>query len=208
MITKICGIKNKETLICCEENKVDFFGMIFFKNSPRNISIEEAKNLQILSKNLKIIGVGVFVNENINNLKELIKKLQLTFIQLHGDEDDDYIKEIKNDINVIKKISLDTVQDLDQCKNFKNSDYFLFDYKPSKNELPGGNAKSFNWNIVKNLKIGKPWFLSGGVKLDNIKEIKTDINPYGIDLSSGVEKELGIKDNHIINNFIESLKNA
>ena len=55
MITKICGIKNKETLICCEENKVDFFGMIFFKNSPRNISIEEAKNLQILSKNLAIL---------------------------------------------------------------------------------------------------------------------------------------------------------
>ena len=77
-----------------------------------------------------------------------------------------------------------------------------------KNELPGGNAKSFNWNILKNLNTNKPWFLSGGISIKNIQEILSDINPFGVDLSSGVEKELGIKDNHIINNFIGKLKDA
>ena len=88
------------------------------------------------------------------------------------------------------------------------SELFLFDYKPSKNELPGGNAKSFDWNILKYLNTNKPWFYSGGINTNNIKQIIDDINPFGIDLSSGVEKELGIKDNHIINNFIGKLKYA
>ena len=77
-----------------------------------------------------------------------------------------------------------------------------------QNELPGGNAKSFDWNILKYLETDKPWFLSGGINMNNIDEIANDINPFGIDLSSGVEKELGIKDNGIINNFIGKLKNA
>ena len=67
MIIKICGIQNMETLICCEKNKVDFFGMIFYPKSPRNISIENANKLQTGSENLNIKGVGVFVNKNVNN---------------------------------------------------------------------------------------------------------------------------------------------
>ena len=70
MLVKICGIKNKETLFCCEKNRVDFFGMIFYEKSPRNINLDEAKHLQILSKELNIKGVGVFVNKDINELKE------------------------------------------------------------------------------------------------------------------------------------------
>ena len=91
---------------------------------------------------------------------------------------------------------------------FKSVDYFLFDYKPLKSELPGGNSKTFDWNVLNYLETEKPWFLSGGINTKNIKEIIADINPLGIDLSSGVEKELGIKDNHIINNFMEKLNNA
>ena len=97
---------------------------------------------------------------------------------------------------------------LNKIAYYKNADYFLFDYKPTKGELPGGNAKTFDWNLVKNIKINKPWFLSGGINAENIKKIIKDINPFGIDLSSGVEKELGIKDNHIINNFIKKFNNA
>ena len=97
---------------------------------------------------------------------------------------------------------------MEKINDFMNANYFLFDYKPEFNELPGGNAKSFDWNIIKNLQIDKPWFLSGGVNIDNLQLIKTKINPFGIDLSSGVEKELGIKDNQIINNFIDKYNNA
>ena len=209
MIIKICGIKNKQTLLCCEKNNVDFYGMIFYHKSPRNINFQKAKELQIESKNLKINGVGVFVNEEINKIKIYIKELELKFVQLHGDEDANYINELyKSDVKVIKKISIRNQKDIKKINNFMNADYFLFDYKPEFNELPGGNAKSFDWNIIKNLQIDKPWFLSGGVKLDNINLIKSKINPFGVDLSSGVEKELGIKDNQIINNFIEKFNNA
>ena len=209
MITKICGIKNEDTLICCEDNSVDFFGMIFYSKSPRNISIEDASNLQKKSEHLNINGVGVFVNKNINETEDIIKKVRLKYVQLHGSEDEEYIKTLKKiGVKVIKSISISNINDLRNISNYNSSDYFLFDYKPMKNELPGGNAKSFDWNILKNLKTSKPWFLSGGISIKNIQEILNDINPFGVDLSSGVEKELGIKDNHIINNFIHKLKNA
>tara|TARA_B100001027_G_scaffold161300_1_gene114036 strand:+ start:217 stop:846 length:630 start_codon:yes stop_codon:yes gene_type:complete len=209
MIIKICGIKNKETLLCCEKNNVNYFGMIFYEKSPRNIDLQNARELQIESKNLKINGVGVFVNEEINKIKKYIQELELRFVQLHGNEDANYINELnKSDVKVIKKISIKNYKDIKKINNFMNADYFLFDYKPELNELPGGNARSFNWNIIKNFQIDKPWFLSGGVNINNIQLIKTKINPFGIDLSSGVEKELGIKDNHIINNFIEKFNNA
>ena len=209
MITKICGIKKEDTLICCEDNSVDFFGMIFYPQSPRNISIEDANNLQKKSENLNINGVGVFVNKNINEIEDIIKKVRLKYVQLHGSEDEEYIKTLKRiGVKVIKSISISNINDLRNISNYNSSDYFLFDYKPMKNELPGGNAKSFNWNILKNLNTNKPWFLSGGISIKNIQEILSDINPFGVDLSSGVEKELGIKDNHIINNFIDKLKNA
>ena len=185
MIIKICGIQNEDTLLCCERNRVNFFGMIFYKESPRNISFENASMLQNISQDLNINGVGVFVNKNIIELEQIIKNLNLRFVQLHGSEDD-----------------------LNKIDKYESVDYFLFDYKPLKGELPGGNSKSFDWNILKNLETKKPWFLSGGINTDNIKQILKDINPLGIDLSSGVEKELGIKDNHIINNFIGKLKNA
>ncbi len=209
MLVKICGIQNEKTLICCEENGVNFFGMIFYPKSPRNISKENAKLLINISQNLKINGVGVFVDRNIYEVEELIKNIELRFVQLHGSESELYIKTLKKlGVKIIKTISISNNNDLRKINTYNSADYFLFDYKPKKDELPGGNAKSFDWSILKNLKTEKPWFLSGGVDENNIQQILHEINPFGIDLSSGVEKELGIKDNHIINNFIERLNDA
>ena len=209
MIIKVCGIRNIDTLICCEKNKVNFFGMIFYPKSPRNISIENAGILQKRSEDLKINGVGVFVNKNINELEKIIKTINLRFVQLHGSEDESYIQNIKNSgVNVIKSIPIYDKNDLINIDRYKSADYYLFDYKPLEDELPGGNSKSFDWNILKYLKTNKPWFLSGGVNINNIEQILYDIYPFGIDLSSGAEKELGIKDNRIIDNLIEKLKYA
>ena len=209
MIIKICGIQNQDTLMCCENNSINFFGMIFYPKSPRNITIENANKLNRISEKLNINGVGVFVNEEINELKEIIKYVNLKYVQLHGSEDELYIKKLKEfGVKIIKSISVSNADDLKKINNYQTADYFLFDYKPKKNELPGGNSKSFDWNILKSLKTDKPWFLSGGINLDNIQQILVDINPCGVDLSSGVEKELGIKDNRIINNFIEKLNHA
>ena len=209
MIIKICGIQSEETLLCCEKNKVDFFGMIFYPKSPRNISIENAFRLQEVSENLNVNGVGVFVNKNINDVEEIVKKINLKFVQLHGSEGNLYIENLKKiGVKIIKSISIRNIKDISKINQYESVDYFLFDYKPLKGELPGGNAKTFDWNILKNLETEKPWFLSGGVNLNNIEQIINDINPFGVDLSSGVEKELGIKDNRIINNFIGKLQNA
>ena len=209
MIIKICGIQNQDTLICCENNSINFFGMIFYPKSPRNITIENASKLNKISEKLNINGVGVFVNKDINELEEIIKYVNLKYVQLHGSEDELYIKNLKKfGVKIIKSISVSNEDDLKKINNYQTADYFLFDYKPKKNELPGGNSKSFDWNILKSLKTDKPWFLSGGINLNNIQQILVDINPCGVDLSSGVEKELGIKDNRIINNFIEKLNHA
>ena len=95
MLIKICGIQNEDTLLCCENNNISFFGMIFYPKSPRNISLENASLLQKKSEHLNITGVGVFVNKNINELEEIIKNLKLRFIQLHGSEDEAYLKRLK-----------------------------------------------------------------------------------------------------------------
>ena len=205
MIFKICGLKNKESVICCEKNNVDLFGMIFYEKSPRNISFKQAENLVNLSSDLKIKPVGVFVNHNINDLKKIILSLDLKYIQLHGDENQIYIDELKNEfaIKIIKKFSLKKKQDLNKINNFNNIDYLIFDYKPEKNELPGGNSKTFDWNLLKDKTIALPWFILGGINETNIKKIQKLINPNGIDLSSGVEQSKGIKSNQKINNLFK-----
>ena len=205
MIFKICGLKKRESLICCEENNINFFGMIFYEKSPRNITYREAKNLTNTSKKLKINPVGVFFNHEIKDLKKIISSLNLKYIQLHGDENQVYINEIKKNFNlkIIKKISINNTKDLNNINSFNNIDYLLFDYKPNNNELPGGNAKSFDWSLLKGQKIDLPWFISGGINETNIKKIQNIINPNGIDLSSGVEESPGIKSNAKINNLIK-----
>ena len=205
MIFKICGLKNKESLLCCEENNADFFGMIFYEKSPRNITFNEANILLSASKNLRIRPVGVFVDHEINDLKKIISSLSLKHIQLHGSEDQLYIDEIKNqfDVKIIKKISINNSGDLNIINKFKNIEYLLFDYKPDSNELPGGNSKSFDWSLLKGQKIKLPWFISGGINETNIKKIQNLLNPNGIDLSSGVEVSKGIKSNSKINNLFK-----
>ncbi len=205
MLFKICGLKNKSSILCCEKNKVDFFGMIFYKKSPRNITTKKAKSLIDYSKNLKIKPVGVFVNHDLIDLKNIILTLSLDIIQLHGSENQSYIDELKKQfkIKIIKKLSIRSIKDLKIIKNYKNIDYLLFDYKPMANELPGGNSKTFDWNLLKKQNIKYPWFISGGINESNIKKIQNIINPNGIDLSSGVEESKGKKSNIKINNLFK-----
>ena len=203
---KICGIKQIETLKCCIQNNINYFGLIFYKKSPRFVSYESALDLINYSKNKNISSVGVFVNENIEYLNKIIKKLNFNFVQLHGKENNEYINEIKKNHNtkIIKVISVSTLNDIEKVTKYPNSDLFLFDYKPSKKELPGGNAKKFNWSLLRGIKIEKPWFLSGGININNINDIKNYAIPYGIDVSSGVEEKPGIKNNKKIVSLINT----
>ena len=202
---KICGIKNTSTIDCCEKNGVNFFGMIFYKKSPRNISFSESKKLVQHSLGKKIEPVGVFVNENIENIIDITKKLNLKNVQLHGNENDEFVNNLKQflEIRIFKNIAISMKEDLKKLEKFNNVDYFLLDHKPRKNELPGGNAQQFDWTILKNLKTTKPWFISGGINEENVNKIKDFANPDGIDLSSGVEESPGIKNNNMINSLFK-----
>jgi len=203
---KICGIKDIRTLDCCVKNKIDFFGLIFYKKSPRNIDIKDALNLINHGRNKKIKSVGVFVNEPIDKLNQLLKKLKFDYIQLHGKENNEYISEIKkgNTVKIIKNIPIRNSKDIFTIKKFASADMFLFDYKPKENELPGGNSKQFSWDLIKNIEIDKPWFISGGININNINKINNFTIPYGIDISSGVEESPGIKSNNKITLLIKS----
>ena len=187
-------------------NTEDLF--IILKRRPSNITyitLKQAQKLVEFSKNKNIKPVGVFFNENLEVTKSFIKNLDLKLVQQHGKENDEYIKEIKDnvDLEVIKSISIKNKDDFRKINNYQTNDYFLLDYKPEKDGLPGGNAKQFDWSLLTNLKINKPWFLSGGINILNINKIKNYANPNGIDLSSGVEEAPGIKNVTMINNLFE-----
>ena len=203
---KICGIKDTKTIDCCINNNVNYFGLIFYSKSPRYIELSQAIKLVNYSKNKPITPVGVFFNEPIVNLKKLLKKLKIQFIQLHGEEDLKYINEIKKEFNVkiIKNIAIKNKNDFKKTYKYINADYILFDYKPLKKELPGGNSKSFDWNLLKNVDVRLPWFLSGGINVENVNEIGNYAIPYGIDISSGVEDEPGEKSLEKINILFKS----
>ena len=205
MLFKICGLKEIKIIDCCEKKNVDFFGMIFYDKSPRYITLKQAQELVNYSKNKNIKPVGVFVNENLEIVKSFIKNLDLKIVQLHGKENNEYIKNIKHnsDLKVIKSILIKDKKDFRKINNYQSNDYFLLDYKPEKDDLPGGNAKQFDWSLLSDLNINKPWFLSGGINKSNINKIKNYVNPNGIDLSSGVEEAPGIKNIAMINNLFE-----
>ena len=192
---KICGIKDRATLDCCIKNNIKYFGLLFYEKSPRYINFDHALSLINYAKEKKIIPVGVFVNEPIQKLKEIIKKTSLKHIQLHGNEDDNYMQILKDkfELTIIKSIGINNKNDLKEIEKVKLADYYLFDYKPKIDELPGGNAKQFDWSILNSFINKKPWFISGGINVYNIKQILDNLIPYGIDISSGVEEKKGIK---------------
>ena len=204
---KICGVKETSTIDCCINNQVDYFGLIFYEKSPRNTNLENALKLINYVKFKKITPVGVFVDRPINELKDIINKTHLNYIQLHGNESMEYINILKNeyDLKIIKSIGIKEKADFKKTEKLSNADYFLFDYKPQINELPGGNAMTFDWSLLKNIKISKPWFISGGININNVKEIYKNQIPYGIDISSGVEEKLGIKSSRRITDLMKIL---
>ena len=152
---KICGIKNLAILNYCNKLNVDFFGLIYYNKSPRNIEINQSINLIKFHK--KTVPVGVFVDHDFEDLNKIIKTTNLNYLQLHGNESNDYICRLKdkNNIKIIKAIGIENENDIHQLKLYSHADFILFDYKSKINDLPGGNAKSFNWSILKDKNIEK-----------------------------------------------------
>lgn len=176
MKIKICGLFREQDIDYVNEAKPDFAGFVFAE-SHRQVSKETAEKLKNkLDKNIS--AVGVFVNENISNIVEICNANIIDFVQLHGDEEDNYITELRKVCNkkIIKAVKVKTGEDIIRWRN-SLADWLMFD-------AGKGEGKTFDWNILKNFI--KPYFLAGGINESNVAEA-IKLNPYCIDVSSGVE---------------------
>lgn len=196
---KICGLRRKEDIEYANELKPDYVGFVFAK-SKRQIEVEQALDLiSLLDKEIKT--VGVFVNEPVENALKIAQTLNLDVLQFHGDETQDYIDNFKN-FTVWKAIRIKDKEDLEKTKEFKVNS-FVFDTL-TKNEY-GGTGKTFNWEVLKGMELNVPIILAGGLNENNVEEAIRIVNPYAVDVSSGVETE-GYKDFKKLKSFIEKVR--
>ena len=205
---KVCGITDLPIANFCIENDADYLGFVSYNNSPRNISFHDSKNI-IDQLSSPINTVAVTVNANIDDAKE-IEDSGFDFIQCHGSETPDYLSMIKKNtgLKIIKAFGISSQNDLINVREYiEFCDFLLMDAKPEGSEMPGGNAKKFNWDLLRDQNINKQFFLSGGLDEDNIEiAIKNNITSL-FDVSSSVESSPGVKDTFKIKQFIDKVKN-
>lgn len=209
---KVCGLTKLNQIKELIDLKVDFLGFIFYEKSPRyvlnHLSLEQISEINHQAK------VGVFVNEDLEKIIEISGQADLNFIQLHGDETEEFISELRQKLNlkigIIKVIrvgnEIEKVFDYAQTDNYgqTNINYLLFD---TDSKGFGGTGKTFDWNILNDIEIPIPYFLSGGISLENVRDLK-NINqqPIALDINSKFEIEAGNKDLEKIKEFIKLLK--
>ncbi len=204
---KVCGINDKNSMNTALKCKVDYVGLVFYPNSPRNISINVSREL-IKSRNKTTKIVALTVDPNDDFLNEIKKIINPDYIQLHGNENSSRCLDIKHKLNIplIKGINVRNKIDLvRKNKEFEDiCDILLFD-APSE-VLPGGNGKKFDWEILKDFKSKKKWMLAGGLNIENIENAINITKAPAIDISSGLEIRKGLKDPKLIEDFIIKCK--
>jgi phosphoribosylanthranilate isomerase len=206
MKIKVCGLRDKANLEDIAALNPDFIGFIFYDQSPRFVgeSLDEAM-LRALPRQVK--KVGVFVNASPDYILRNVKKYDLQYVQLHGNETPDLCRSLQNrGINIIKAFRVDAAFNFSMLNNYKAfSDFFLFD---AKGEQPGGNGITFDWSILKNYDNEKPFFISGGIGLDNLALLEQlkGMKLYGVDVNSAVEVSPGVKDAEKVRELIARLR--
>ncbi|WP_310379878.1 phosphoribosylanthranilate isomerase [Flavobacterium sp.] len=193
MKLKICGMKYTDNILEVGSLLPDYMGFIFWEKSARYFD----GIIPSLPKSIK--KTGVFVNENKEEILKKITKHDLQAIQLHGQESVEFCKDLKSkiesDIEIIKVFSVNEAFDFEVLKPFETvSDYFLFD---TKGKLPGGNGTTFDWKVLENYPSSKPFFLSGGIGIEEMEQVKqvlkSNLPIYAIDINSKFEIEPGLK---------------
>lgn len=203
---KICGITNKEDAEYSYRYGADFIGFVFYTQSPRYIApqkVIDIKNyFEIIGLN-KWTPIGVFVNENLDNIIEIYNRCNLYAVQLSGDEDSNFCQQlIDNNVPLIKSIRIKDETSLANIEEFK-ADYLLFDKYHEK--LYGGSGEVFNHDLIISFVRKNKVFLAGGLNPDNVFEIIEKVRPFAVDVSSGVEIEKGKKDYDKIRRFIQEV---
>ena len=208
MNTKVCGITQLKQLQQLDGLDIDFAGLIFYKDSPRYVG-DKIKKEDLKNSDFDLKKVGVFFFFFYDEIMQVVEDYGLDVVQLHGDESPDLCEELSEDVEVIKafkvkdsKVSIDEmVADYDEV-----CDYYLFDTASS--DVEGGSGKQFDWKLLSKSKIEKPFFLSGGIGVDDVAKLKTFKHPdyYAVDINSKVEKEPGVKDMALVLQFRQGLK--
>lgn len=202
---KVCGLTKLDQIQELISLDTDFLGFIFYEKSPRYVlnvlTLEEIQSIKHQGK------VGVFVNESIPNIIEITDQAGLNYIQLHGDETNEFISELRlkldDNVGIVKviRIANQNIEEFQENVNHQPStiNYFLFD---TDSKAFGGTGKSFDWQILNDLEINKPYFLSGGISDENIENVKLlKQRPFALDINSKFEIEPGNKNIENIKKF-------
>jgi phosphoribosylanthranilate isomerase len=201
MLVKVCGITKVEQLQELDTmESVQCIGTIFYPLSKRYVT-----NLLPTTSNTH--KVGVFVDEELTKIEEISIEQDLQIIQLHGNESPEYCEALSKKYRIIKAFGVSTAFDFHELIPYqKYVDFFLFDtFTPEH----GGSGKKFNWKILEEYHLSTPFFLSGGIQLSDVQDLKEIEHPqfYGVDINSGFEVSPGIKNIELIKKFIDELNN-
>jgi phosphoribosylanthranilate isomerase len=203
---KICGMREPSNILEVAGLQPDYMGFIFYKKSPRCVPID-FKVPSTFPKTVK--RVGVFVDENLEQIINRVHQHDLDFVQLHGNEPVAFCEKLKDrNIGVIKVFSVENEFDFKVTKNYSNAaDYFLFD---TRGKYRGGNGQVFDWNLLQRYDQKIPFFLSGGLSVDNIANLHTlkNMSFHAIDVNSTLETTPGVKDVAKVAELIRNLKPA
>lgn len=201
MKIKLCGMRREEDIGYANRYRPDYIGFVFAK-SPRQVGKERAAQLRRLL-DPDIEAVGVFVNEPVLSLEKIVREVPLHVIQLHGDEDAAYIGAVKKlGIPVWKAVRARAESDIRHAETL-GADVLLIDaFSP---DVYGGTGKTADWGMIARTQPMQPFFLAGGLHAGNIMEAVRMVEPFGVDLSGGIETG-GFKDEDKIKELMGELK--
>ena len=204
-LVKICGITSERDLKAAQDIGADFVGFVLEEKSKRYISLKRLEQLSmIIRKPLK--SVALLVDPSDSFLEMLLMHSKVDYIQLHGDESPERVKQIskKTKIPLIKAIGVEKESDLLGIRTYEAYvDYILLDSKSKENgDVKGGKGISFNWNIIRGFNFKKPWFLAGGLNANNVIEAMRITGAKMLDVSTGVETKPGKKNFDKMRKFI------
>lgn len=206
MKIKVCGLREAANLEQIAALKPDFVGFIFYDQSPRFVGdvLDEAI-VKALPRSIR--KVGVFVNASPDFILRSVKKYDLQYVQLHGNETPEYCRSLQNrGINIIKAFRVDDSFNFSMLNNYKAfADFFLFD---AKGDQPGGNGIAFDWGVMTKYDNAKPFFISGGIGLENLHQLDQlkGMKLYGVDVNSQVETAPGVKNVDKVKELIDRLR--
>lgn len=198
---KICGITNAGDAHAAVEAGADALGFVFFRESPRAITPDDARDI-IEGVPAFVSTVGVFVNEPAWRVQEIMRIAGLDIAQLHGDESPEECCKFQR---VVKAIRVSRLTDLEPIQQYHVSAFLLDAYSPDEY---GGTGKTFNWDIAKEARPYGNIVLAGGLTPENVADAVRHVQPFAVDVSSGVEKSRGIKDHEKIRQFIQHARSA